>query len=197
MTNSKFKIQNSKFKGFTLIEAIVYIAIASIVLVIITQIFISQSQVYDRETSQIDIDLYAKQTLNRIVSNSISALGVANTQVISGVTYTSSSSTLILKLQSIDANQNLISNKYDFIVFYLDPADQTKLYMKMDADLSSNRQDASALLATFVESLNFRYNMAIPMDATKVDIALNLSRTVRGKKHTAQSSTAIFFKNKF
>lgn len=186
-----------KLKGFTLIEAIVYLAIASIILVIITQIFISQSQIYDTETSRVDIDLYAKQALNRIVTNSVSALGVVATQAISGDTYTASSSTLILKLPAIDLNQNLISNKYDYVVFYLEPTDQTKLYLKMDADPSSSRQDAATLLATFVESLNFRYNMPVIAEANKVEISLNLARVTRGQKHTAQSSTAIFFKNKF
>lgn len=188
---------NYKKHGFTLIEAIVYIAIASIVLVIITQIFISQSQVYDAETSRADIELYAKQALNRMVQNSISARGVVATQVLGGATYSSSSSTLVLELQSIDANQNLISNKYDYIAFYLDPTDLTKLYMKIDADPNSSRKDTTTLLSTFVEGLNFRYNIADPALATKVEIALNLARTVRGQNRTAQSSTSIFFKNKF
>ncbi len=186
-----------KKSGFTLIEAIVYIAIASIVLVIITQIFILQSQVYDTETSRTNIELYAKQAINRIVQNSISARGVVDTQILSGTTYVSSSSTLVLELQSIDANQNLISNKYDYIAFYLNPTDQTKLYMKIDADPGSSRKDTIALLSTFVESLNFRYNVANPINATKVEIALNLARTLRGQNRTAQASTSIFFKKKF
>ncbi len=178
-------------------EAIVYLAIASIVMLIITQIFISQTQVYDRETGQADIELYAKSALNALTSNSISALEVTDTHTFGGTSYASSSSTLILTLPSIDANQTMIANKSDYVVFYLSAANPAMLYMKIDADVSSSRKSTTKLLASFVEGLNFRYNVAIPTDATKVEVALNLSKVVRGVTHTTQASTAIFLKNKF
>lgn len=184
-------------KGFTLIEAIVYLAIASILFVIIADIFITQSQVYDKETAKTDIDLYAKTALDRTVENSLSATTVVASRTFSSTLYQSGNQTLILELPSIDSNQNIINNTYDYILFHLDPNNASKFFMQLDAASGTARADKTVLLATFVSNLNFRYNKSNPVDANKVEVSLALEKIVRGITQRSENTTSLFLKNKF
>ena len=177
-------------------EAVVYLAIASILLVIIANIFITQSQVYDKETAKSDIDLYAKTALNRIVEASLSATTVVASRNFGVTNFQSGHQTLILELPSLDNNQNILINTYDYLALYLDPDTSSKLYMQIDAATGTARLDKTILLATFVTNLNFRYNKSNTVEATKIDVSLALEKIVRGITQRSENTTAIFLKNK-
>lgn len=144
-------------KGVTIIEFLVAIAIFVIIGGILTSIFISGWRAFDRESAQTNTQSQAKFVTSTITRETQQATAVVPTRTFGGQVYNSSSSTLILELISFDANKNLIDGAFDYGVFYLDPDDNKKLKLTIEANPLSNRRSETKTISLLIESIAFSY----------------------------------------
>jgi len=188
LMHSKFYILHSS-RGFSIIEISIAVIIISILSIIIAKIFIAHSDLSSREQTSWEIQFNNSLAQTKIKDSILEATKVMMTKTINATSYTSGANTLILELPSIDTAGDIISEKYDYTVFYLNPSDETQLLTSLEADGASSRTSSSdRTIAHFIAGIIFRYNAPQIKNTTLVSIFLKNSKT-RGKLTQNFSST--------
>lgn len=165
-------MRNKNKAGLTVVEAVISISIFVLVALVIGALFIRNTQLYSSQDADTRIKI-SKATFGKNFQEvTESAIEVLASQSISGIVFTSSSSTAVFKLYSVNANNDLLST-FDYMVFY---KSGTNVYMQTDADPTSARGDLQKLLAENVDSALFLYNNATPSSASEVKAILNFSK---------------------
>lgn len=164
-------------EGLTLIELIITLAIISMMIFVVTQVYVT-----GMVNSKVDMKKATLQTGGRSALEGITR----NVKLASAVeatydAYTSDATNLILKVPAIDSSENFIysgGNRInDYIVYYLDGKDLHKVVSSTNATSRLYTQDGTDnILMTNVKSLSFTYNPAIP-NVTMVNINATLEDT--------------------
>lgn len=180
----KFQISNVKVSinniGFTLIEVILGMGIASIVGILLVVVIVNSAGLFTKESSKVTQGLNTNDVLSIIRMAIKGSSGISGQYIDGSTTYTTGATQLILKVPSIDSSNNLISGSTDNFVFYLD---QNYLHLKTFPDPGSARSLKDKVVSTLVDSLSFEYlnsatppQAVTPSEATKVKITLNLKQ---------------------
>lgn len=166
--------------GLTLIEVLVAMGIAVIAGALLVVVIVNSAGLYSNQSSKVQQGLNINDALIKVRGSIKQASSVAVSYTNGSTTYTSGADQLVLKVASIDSSNNIISDTYDFFVFFLN---QNSLRFKIFPDPLSSRKVADQVFSTSVDSLNFRYfNSAnpplevSPTAATKIRIALTLKQ---------------------
>jgi prepilin-type N-terminal cleavage/methylation domain-containing protein len=157
--------------GFTIIETIITLSIFAIVSIIIASLYIYHSNLYRIESADAGIKTQKTIFIKNFRETAEAASAIAAEMTIGGTPHVSSSSTAIFKISSVDADGNIISNKFDYIVFY---KTANNLYMETGADPASQRKNLQRKLSDKTDSLIFRYNAAVPSSASLITASLTL-----------------------
>ncbi|HTM68968.1 MAG TPA: prepilin-type N-terminal cleavage/methylation domain-containing protein [Candidatus Binatia bacterium] len=181
--------------GFTLIEMMVSLAVMTVMLIIVTQIFIADYDIVQRQIARTDVDTGTSLAVRTISQLARGAIAVLGTQTVNGTSYTSSSSVLVLKMPSVSSSGAVLANTYDYVAFARDGSDPTKLYADVQAASGSVRISLRRLLSPDVSLLTFRYNASDITKATRVETYLVDVATSRGSTLTSKAWTALFFRN--
>lgn len=149
--------------GFTLIETTIIIALSvSMMLALGTLIYnFNTTSSYGKASSQSFGS--ATTIMKEIESLALPAKAILQTHTFSSGTYTSTSTSLVLEIPSIDNSGNVIANTYDYAAFYV--SGTTTAYRLLEAHASSIRLSGTKKLSTFVSSLTFSFGNT---DFTKV-----------------------------
>lgn len=165
-------------KGLTLIEILVAMGIASTVGILLLVIMVNSAGLSTKESFKVQNGLNINDALSKVRSTIKQASSVAASYTYNSTTYTTSATQLVLKVSSIDSSNNIISDTFDYFVFFLDGK---ILRFKIFKDSVSFRQSADQIFSTNVSNLTFRYlNSAdppvevSPTSAAKVQIILTL-----------------------
>lgn len=168
-------------KGFTLVEVLVAMGIASVVGVLLLVIIVNSTGLFYKQSSTIEQGLGINDVLTNIRSNVRQAKSIAasypedqNPQ------FTTGNNQLVLKLASIDSLGNIIADSFDYFVYFLD---QTKLRFKVFPAVISTRKSVDQIFVTNADSLEFKYldlanpsQEVTPTSASKVKITLSLKQ---------------------
>ncbi len=164
--------------GFTLLELVITMGLVSVVGLLLVVIIVNSTGVFYKESSKLSQGLNSNDALSSIRGDIKQSNGVVATYTDGSTTYTSGTTQLILKLSSIDSSNNLISNTYDYFVYFLD---QKKLRLKSFPDPASVRKKQDQIFSTIVDSVLFQYfNLSnpplevSPTTASKVKITITL-----------------------
>lgn len=151
-------------RAFTLIETVIVIAFsASIVLALGLLIYnFNKTSTYQQAFSQSSDS--ASATMRSLESLVMSATAVLQTHTFPSATYTSSATSLVLQLPSIDSSGNAIANTYDYAVFYVVG---TNAYRLIEINALSKRTAGTKQLSSTMSALGFTYNDA---DFAKVNM---------------------------
>ncbi|GEM_PF-1757489 len=177
-TNYQLRTNNSF--GFTLIEILVAMGIATVVGVLLVVIMVNSAGLFTEQSSKVQEGLNINDALSQIRNNVKQANSIASEYTGGGSTYTTGENQLVLKVLSEDAAGNIINNTFDYFVFF---QDQSKLYLKIFPDPSSSRNTVNRIFSTIVNSVNFQYFDSAtppvevtPASAAKVRITLILKQ---------------------
>lgn len=167
-------------RGFTLIEVLVAVGIATIAGVLLVVVIVNSAGLYSNQSAKIQEGLNINDAIMKVRGSIKPANAVADYYTSGSTTYTSGANQLVLKMASIDLSNNIITDTYDFFVFFLD---QNSLRFKIFPDPVSSRKTQDQVLSTSVDNLNFRYFDSatppvevIPAAATKIRITLTLKQ---------------------
>lgn len=181
--------------GFTLLELTIAVAIATVVLITLSSIFIAQYNLYSLSGLGADINFSVTNILRAMEKLGANASTVVSTRVFGQTNFVSNESTLILALPAIDQNNNPLTSS-DFMVIFRDTNDNKKLYLQIDADATSSRHDLTKLLSNLTDALQFSYNKSNPADATVIEIFVSLKKAFKNTAKEKGGRTTIFLRNK-
>ena len=166
-------------RGFTLIEVLIVVGIATVVAALLVVIIANSAGLFYKQSAKLSQGLGVNDALakfRQIVkeSNSI-ATGYPPG---SSSAYTTSATQIVLTIPSIDTLGNIIPNVFDYFVFH---QDQDKLKLKIFPDIQSSRKSQDQILARYVNGASFHYYDSQnppaevpPSSATKIRMTLNL-----------------------
>lgn len=176
-------------------ETIVVISVMASIMLILTQIFILNYQIYASQSKRADNDTGAILAAKALAQYARGASNVESSHIFDGTTRTSSDSVLVLKMPSVDATGNIVAAAYDYIAFYRDATVTTKIMVQTDANASSYRKSGARLITAFNQNLIFRYNAADITQANRVSVFLINSQVNRNATLQTKAWTAIFLRN--
>ncbi|MGA2587459.1 MAG: prepilin-type N-terminal cleavage/methylation domain-containing protein [Candidatus Aminicenantales bacterium] len=143
-----WKIGPTRSRGFTLLEMLIGLLIMSIMVMGLLSLYSKGQTQFMNENIQADILESSRYPMAWLARDVKSATQVAT----SWLTYTTSASTLVLQIPSVDANGLIIdvASKFDYVIYQLS---SLKLQRIVDAGTGSARVDGSRYLATDVTGL--------------------------------------------
>lgn len=189
-------LQIKKDSGFSLIEALVTLAVLMVVIFLLTEIYVGQSSFFQREEARLDTSLALTQTLTDITAQVRQAVRVAATSTFDSISYASGLEQLILALPSVDSQGQLLIGYFDYVVYYRDVQNPTKLMKKVAPSASSTRPAQTKCLADNVSGLTFIYNNQDFDQVNQVQASLLVLKMVGGHNFTASSTVKVLLRNK-
>jgi Tfp pilus assembly protein PilW len=168
-------------RGASLLEISVSIGIASMVFAIVGAIFIAQGRYFAIEDAIAQTQYNAFQVIDTAGLYVLSASSVLGSRTINGTDYTTGTSTLVVRLPSLDASGAILASTYDYIAIGVSATDPTRFVVDIDADANSVRRDATRLPAALVDKLIFRYNAVDPTAATAIELYVRTRKDARGQ----------------
>ncbi len=180
-------------RAFTLIETVIIIAFSvsvMIALVLLMYIF-TKSSTYEQAIATSsgsatlvmrEIELYTLPADAFVLSHTFPG----------AATYTSTTTSLVLELPSIDSSGYVIANTYDYVAFY---ATGTMAYRIIDKNALSNRATGTKALSSNISSFTFTYNNSVIPNATTTTVDVQTQTTVRQQTYTDHRREQIRLRN--
>lgn len=182
-------------RGVSLLEIVVVIGIAVFIFFIIADIFIAHNRLFHIQSVLADTEINNFFALNRMQKIIKSADRALVNKTINSIQYNASDNTLILEMPSIDNNQNIIPDTFDYAIFHLDPQDSAKLILSMEANAGSSRYSGDTLISSFVDKIIFSYDANDFSKVNLISIYLANSRTIFGSTQKTTASTSATLRN--
>lgn len=187
------KKKRSNKSGFSFIEAIFASAILAFVLVAFVVLYINFFKFYNRQQAEMKIGDSARNAVKELQSSALQANKIVASHSFSGTAYNTDQDTLVLEIPSIDGSGNVISGKYDYVVFY---KTGENLYKLMEADAASSRASSLKQLSESVVALTFTCNNPDLAIANKIDADIQLQTSFDGQTISYHLYQEIYLRNK-
>ena len=188
----RIKINN---RGITLIETMIGLAISALLVVILSYCLIIVLRLNEAQKTVSALTSSTDRGIYRISSSIQQSSQILSSAVISGTTYTTSSSALALTIPTVNSSGQIISGSYDTVVYRRNPSDLSELQEITDAEAGSARFDGTHLIARFVTNLLFRYNNSNYALASTATVLLKAGTTVRGVLKESANQTTVRLRN--
>lgn len=180
-------------KGFTLVEAIITVALTAVLMLALANLFINFSSLYVHQQTFVATANAASGGIAALNAAILPASRVLGTHVFSDLTLTTGSDALILELPSVDGSGDTIPGAYDYIGFYLSGTD---LYRRIDAHAASVRQSSTKRVAALVDSVAFSYDTADATQATRVSVDISTRLATKSGIVETSLHRQFFLRNK-
>ena len=180
-------------RAFTLIEVTVVIALFVVMMVAVIRFFTTYSSSFLYSRSMMSVSSSAGNVVNDVTEYGLSADQVESSHTFGATNYTSSASTLILELPSVDASGVVLPSSYDYVVYYKDGA---YVYRTLEAGAGSTRRAGTKLLSDAVSSLVFDYATTTPANATSVNVSVTTQKSPHGQSVQSKLGNTIYLRNK-
>ncbi len=180
-------------RGFTLIETFIVIALSTIAMVALTNLFLIFNSVYGYQQAFMAAAGSAGGAMNAFEAAVLPADQVLASHTFGGTTYSSSANTLVLSLPAVDSSGNIIAGTEDYVAFY---SSSTNLYRLTAAGAGSSRISGQKQLSTTLSSITFTYDNA---DFTKVtNVTADITTQSQFKQQTVQGhlNEQLYLRNK-
>lgn len=171
----------SGFKGWSLIELLIVIAVAAIAGGLIVNLMVSSSRVFVDQSARIDQGLSLNQTQLELTELIKSSAGIVSQYPVSGTPqYITDTDTIVIKLPGLTSGGDVTNLVYDYAVIEPDPGMPAILRKKIFKDDQSFRKEENKVLSTNLGSLTFNYldinnNPVSSGQAIRVGFSISLS----------------------
>lgn len=160
---------NQRCAGFTLIETIIVVTLSSIMMLTLSLLIytFNKTSTYHQTAAQ---SSDSASTILREAESLISpASAVLQSHPFASATYTSTPTSLVLEIPSIDSSGIVIAGVYDYAAFYVV---ETNAYRLLEANAASKRVSGTKQLSSTIQALTFTYSDAdfTNVSTTTVDV---------------------------
>ena len=183
-----------KEQGLSLVEILTVMGIMTVVGALLMVIIVNSAGLFTTQSSKLEQGLNINDLFSQIRSNIKDAGSVAASYTGGSTTYTTGVTQLILKLSSIDSSNNIISNTFDYYVYFLDT---NRIRLKTFPDAQSSRKPQDQIFSGQIDSLKFQYFSSAtppvevtPSSAAKVRITLTLKQKTGAGSFETNTATS-------
>ncbi len=190
-----------KSKGFSLIELLVIVAIASVLILSILSLYSIGQRYFLSGSARTDVLRNTRQVRNWISRDIKEGIQVLPSWDV----YTTSNTCLILQVPSLDSNGLIIDidNEFDYIIYRLNSEYPSRLERIIDAkDGVSSRADTSRVIATEVNSFQLSsggVDLSAVSDFSQVSsvyISMITEQNLLGRTYQETLNTGLKLRNK-
>lgn len=179
-------------RAFTLIETVITIALSVVLFLAVTQLYILYQNTIKMQESTLSVQTGVSNISSAVRFAALQADQIVVSHMFSGAIYTSSATTSIFELPSIDETGNVIDGDHDYIGIF---ASGTQAYELTDASIASTRNSGEKQLTSVLQALLFMYDNVSVADATSVTVEATTSATVRQQPVSAHLREQIHLRN--
>lgn len=183
----------NKQQGFTIIEVIIVLAVSSVLLLGLMNLFDWHQKVFVMEEATVRTTNDVRSTLlnmGKYIAQSSNILAMRN---FNGTDRTTGGNTIVLEIPSVNSSDSIIPVTYDYMAFYLD---SSSVYQVTEPGTGSIRQAGTKKLAENVQNFSLTYNNGTPSQASRVTIDMQSRIVTRNGNVITQVSDTIFLRNK-
>ena len=189
-----------KQTGFSLMEILIVTSVAMLVGSILLAILVNQAGVFYQQNALISQGVSLNDALGVIADDVRQSSKIVISYPEDIPQYQTSSSTLVLKLFSIDNSGTSSTSAYDYIVITPDPNNSRVLRRKVFPSGISTRKSADQVLTTILQSITFSYldkngNSVDPSMAVDVNTSLTVLARTNGTTASQSASTIAGIRN--
>jgi type II secretory pathway pseudopilin PulG len=181
-------------KGFTLVELLIVTGISIVIGGLAIGIIVNNTGFTKDQSSTINSNVSLNNVMSQIQNDIRESAAVATGYPAINPTYTTSTTTLVLKLASLNGN-GVIDNVFDYVIYHQDSQNAKILHRVVVADAQSTRQSSDQIMTTILDSVTYYYldsNSAIVTATSAVNIKVTLSMLDKsGSIGTSKSATSI------
>lgn len=141
-------------RGFTLIETLVVSALSVAMLIVLGVLIFNFNKTSNYQQTVVQSSGSASALMREIKLLAFPARAVLQTHVFTSATHTSTSTSLVLKIPSVNSSGNIVANTYDYAALYVVG---TKAYRLLEANVLSTRTSGTKLLSSTISALTFTY----------------------------------------
>ncbi len=185
----------SNERGVTLVETLAVVAVMGIIIAIVAQVFSVSLSLVTRQMRRSDTAINAALAMRNFSDLTRGAAGIMASHDFSGTVRDSDGDSLVLNLPAVDGTGLMLVGLTDYIAFYRDPVDPTKILYDIAPATGSYRLAGTRVLTSFNDAFILRYNNPVPADASRVSVYLENSRSVRDDDVKTAAWTSIFLRN--
>ncbi len=169
-------------RAFTLTETLIVVGILGLVSGAVMTMFTNYNSVYLRENSGVAVVQSASRTATLISSAIAQSSGAVASRTVNGVSYVTSSTTLILQLPAASSNGDIIAGGFDYTVFH---ASGTSVTETTEAYAGSFRAPGTYTLTQSLSNLTFSYDNPVVSLAQNIGVLIHTRLQTRsGVKET-------------
>jgi hypothetical protein len=187
------KKKKPRKSGFSFIEAIFASAILVFVLVAFVVLYINFFKFYNRQQAEMKIGDSARNAVKELQNAALQANKIVASHDFSGTIHSTDQDTLVLEIPSIDGSGNVISGKYDYVVFY---KTGENFYKLTQVDAASSRASSLKKLSESVAVLTFTCNNPDLAIANKIDTDIQMQTSFNGQTISYHLYQEIYLRNK-
>lgn len=161
-------------RAFTLIETVIVIGLTAIMMTVLSLLIYTFNTSSSYEQTSMQSSVSASAIMREIESLTLPADAVLGAHAFPGGTYTSTTTSLVLEIPSIDSSGNIIAGAHDYAAFY---SVGTNAYRLLQSNASSKRGSGTKQLSSTVSALTFTYSDAdfAKVSTTTVDVQTQAS----------------------
>lgn len=158
--------------GFTLTEVIIVVAISSIIILVLLELFDRHDDLYRYEQAQLAVTEGSRLSMTELNTFISQGYRIVSSRVVDGNTYTTGTTTMVVQIPSISSAGAVLANTWDYAIFTLNGEKLTEI---IDADALSHRVDITRQVADTVSNLTFTYDNNDLNLARKVNVDMTTS----------------------
>ncbi len=186
-------------KGFSLIEILVVLSIASIAGTLLVSSLIQNNNLFLKQSTKISQGVNLNDTTSQISDSIKNASSIAATCPCPQV-YTTNDQTIVAAIPSVNATGDILSNTFDYLVITRDSQNTAILRKIIYPNALSSRKSENQVLATTLSLVQFRYydnngNSVSPTAAGKINFTINVKPTNGLSSEQSSSSGQINLRN--
>lgn len=177
----------------SLADSLIAIFIFTLIMGILIGVYLTYNNVFKIQVAYNELNSSSTIAFDRIAKNIRGATNVVGTHTINSTEYATDSDTLILEIPSIDNNQYIIPDAYDYLVYYKSGA---LLKADLEADASSSRNSGAQTITNYLDAVIFNYNNTDYSFINKVEIILINAKTVGDDQPQIIMQSTVELRNK-
>ncbi len=182
--------------GITLVELMISIAVLGLIVVVVSNLFVSTNQFTRNEQSRIDVGENVVRVFSAMDEAMRQTKNVLASATINGTAYASDSDTFVFSLPSIEGGE-LASFDIDSGVITLDTSvtGNPRLRLIIEPNALSSRTAVDQIVAEHVKDVYFRYTTAVPADATAATATVVIEKDLNNRAFARTNILYATFRN--